>query len=155
MNAVYARAMALALAIMHWEVGIDARDVEFVIGASPTRKTLVRPVHVKGKTMEEARATLTALNFTKPTNHLWLLDFNECREFSVDEVGWLEQLRQAFEFNDPYCPRPNTHDDGIDQLWTVFRTEYLSRSAVYSTSDAPVQCIGAVETSKKNLNSLF
>ena len=99
--AVYARAMASALAIMHWEVGIDARDVEFVIGPSPTRKTIVRPEHVKGKTMEEARATLAALDFTKPTNRLWLLEFNECKEFSVDEAGWLEQLRQAFEFNDP------------------------------------------------------
>jgi hypothetical protein len=33
----YAEAMADALAIMHWSAGIDANDVEFVLGSLPTK----------------------------------------------------------------------------------------------------------------------
>lgn len=31
----YARRMAEALAVMHWETQIDAADVEFVVGSAP------------------------------------------------------------------------------------------------------------------------
>jgi len=77
-TAMYAVTMARALAVMHWTAGIDANDVEFVLGSSPANNSI----------------------------SIWLLDFNQCKEFEHNSQG-LKQLVDGFWWNDPYYPRPN------------------------------------------------
>jgi hypothetical protein len=38
-----ARLMGMALAVMHWQIGIDVDDVEFVLGFSPIYPMELRP----------------------------------------------------------------------------------------------------------------
>lgn len=40
---MYAVTMARALAVMHWTAGVDANDVEFVLGGSPSNKMIAHP----------------------------------------------------------------------------------------------------------------
>ncbi len=56
---------------------------------------------------------------------LWLLDYNQCREFSMDQRG-IDEAVEAFCVNGPCYPRPNVDE----QPWIVFRGKYLSASAV-------------------------
>ncbi|KAL1633539.1 Class II abasic (AP) endonuclease [Diplodia intermedia] len=122
--------MAGALATMHWEARIDARDVEFVLGSAPTYP-LIKPLttaelrETEPDTYTEMKVCRKA-NFRQRTVHLWMLDFNQCRTISMDEFG-VHLAVEAYIINDPYYPRP-PKNDGNDQdlaLWNVFATRYL------------------------------
>lgn len=103
-------AMGKALAIMHWDAKVDARDVEFVLGMAPTFT-------------KEHRHT-QKYNFKSREVHFWLLDFNQVKEMTTDEAG-LENAVEAYRVNDPYYPKPGR---GPDSLWNQFRRDYMAQS---------------------------
>ncbi|KAF2837766.1 hypothetical protein M501DRAFT_994997 [Patellaria atrata CBS 101060] len=110
---IYAYAMADALAMLHWDKGIDANDVEFVL-APPTLYTYGVPhdSDIIGK------------------HKVWLLDFDLCQDMSMDEAG-VNQAVEAFFRNDPYYPRPYTSStDELDPLWVVFKKQFLRTSEI-------------------------
>ncbi|KAN0070504.1 Zinc finger domain containing protein [Elaphomyces granulatus] len=108
--------MANALAVMHWHVGIGANDVEFVLGSAPTRTTFPAVVPLT-----------PAENFKHRTVHLWMLDFDRCKDMSLDKKG-VEQAVAAFLTNDPYYLRPHIKNLQDQNLWAVFRDRYLKTS---------------------------
>lgn len=108
----FARAMADALAIMHWDVKVDAHDVEFVLGSAPTFKEI--PHHMS-----------KCYNFERREIHYWLLDFNQVCNISMDYEG-VDSAVFSFVGNDRYYPRPGK---GFDESWDLFKARYLQTSA--------------------------
>jgi hypothetical protein len=123
---LYAAMIADALAALHWYAAIDANDVEFVI--APPR---LKPTR-----------SLTSNVFGDHT--LWLLDFDCCKDMSMDEKG-VEQAVEAFFKNDPFYPRPG------QPLWDLFRNQYLQTSTIIlgGKSRLPGLFIEKVEGLKK------
>jgi putative zinc finger protein DUF3669 len=128
--------MANALAVMHWRVGIDANDVEFVLGSAPTRNTLPTdaavvqpPTPADINSMPKNTSTWASPfeNFKGRTVHMWMLDFDRCKDMSLDKKG-VEQAVAAFFNNDPYYPRPHRQNPQDQSLWAVFRDSYLKTS---------------------------
>ncbi|KAH0374083.1 hypothetical protein KCU65_g28, partial [Aureobasidium melanogenum] len=111
-----------SLALMHWKVGLDANDVEFVLGDS-----------VRGGKDRDDHAV-----------SVWLLDFNQCRRFNHDQAG-LKQLVDGFWWNDPYYPRPGASHPQDKVWWNTFLSKYLDASALLTDSKMPRQFIQAVE----------
>ncbi|KAH7376065.1 zinc finger protein-domain-containing protein [Plectosphaerella cucumerina] len=113
----YARAMGDALAFMHWKVGIDANDVEFVL--APKRST-----------MQGTNCTLGGALFPEgclDEHALWILDFDCCRLITMDDEG-IDRCVAAYYRNDPFYPRPGKQDVTDVKTWEAFREQYLSRS---------------------------
>lgn len=147
--------MAHALAIMHWVAGIDANDVEFVLGSSPQRNPteplLNIPEDLSLEEMEKMptdRSTwdLHHRNFRRHTTHLWLLDFNRCGRFEPNDAG-VQKLVRAFFDNDPYYPRPHGQTAKDQQLWCIFRDCYLQMSTTYTDQEQrglPAVFIGSI-----------
>jgi len=102
--------MARMLALMHWEVKCDGRDVEFVLGGVPG---------------SEGPPTLDTVDAHEM--QLWILDFNQVRTISMDEDG-IRDAAEAFMINDPYYPRPLDTSEGGRRLWSLFRDAYLESS---------------------------
>lgn len=122
--------MAGALAAMHWQAKVDARDVEFVLGSAPTYPlakplTSVELANMEPNTYTETRV-FRGLSFMQRTTHLWVLDFNQCQPISMDEAG-VSQAVEAYMINDPYYPRPPVEDDGghDSRLWSTFAIRYI------------------------------
>lgn len=144
----FARAMADALAIMHWEAKIDANYVEFVLGGprvperypttmlpSSTIKTL--PYNSNTRGIELPRQTLEA-SVKQPSKQLfemWMLDFDCCNTITMDEAG-VEKAVAAFYRNDPYYPRPCDPSSQDFGLWTVFSERYLATGKAIMTRNA-------------------
>jgi len=121
-----ARLMGMALAVMHWKVGIDADDVEFVFGSSPTYPTELCPLSPSQvSSLPENTSTWKQANFKKRAIHLWMLDFNRCKNITRDEQG-LKLAVQAFYRNDPYFPRPLSSTSIDRELWDTFVEEYVA-----------------------------
>lgn len=127
---MYATTMARALATMHWAAGVDANDVEFVLGSSPCKNLTAKP------TMEELEASdmhsaakLYQFDLWHRAISIWLLDFNQCKKFEHNAQG-LKQLVDGFYWNDPYYPRPGSRHQDDKHLWEVFRDAYLEASDV-------------------------
>lgn len=104
---LYARAMAEALATIHWLGQMDGNDIEFVLAPPPADGT-----H-EGDTW---------VNILGP-HALWILDFDLVRIITMNEHGVLQAVT-AFQRNDPFYPRPGRGSI----LWEVFRKQYLSTS---------------------------
>ncbi|KAH9872975.1 hypothetical protein J1614_005370 [Plenodomus biglobosus] len=122
----YAKVMAQSLAIMHWRAGVDANDVEFVLGGSPQIVKLPTFEQIKSRdptTINE----YCAYDFTRRSISMWLLDFDQCKTFTNDEDG-MKRLVRGFWFNDPYYPRPNASTNSDQRLWKVFAEHYLEIS---------------------------
>jgi len=104
----YARAMAEALAILHWVAKIDANDVEFVL--APPR---------------EGAPSFSSSSLGE--HCIWILDFDCCRSITIDEAG-VDQAAAAFWKNDPYFPRPARSSPEDRELWAAFKEEFLRTS---------------------------
>ncbi|KAM5545179.1 hypothetical protein V8D89_001290 [Ganoderma adspersum] len=76
-----AAGMGETLALIHWQAGYDARDVEFVMAGAQDSAGL----------------------------RFYVIDFNQMRAFDRDE-GDVSELVDAFFVNDPYYPRPVPSD---------------------------------------------
>ena len=53
---------------------------------------------------------------------MWVIDFDLCRDMSMDEDGLKQAVRACWR-NDPYYPRPRS-----ELLWEEFRKHYLQIS---------------------------
>ncbi|KAK3946331.1 hypothetical protein QBC46DRAFT_4114 [Diplogelasinospora grovesii] len=113
--------MALGLAVLHWRAGLEASDVEFVLGTSAIKPALPTSV-------DSPVANIYAVDLRKRATHLYLLDFDKARDFRVDEPeqDLLPRLVAGVEGNDPYYPRPEINR----QLWAAFANAYLEASAI-------------------------
>lgn len=121
----YAIAMADALAFLHWAAKVDANDVEFVL-ARP------RPPRQSGAALD-SRPSIGSREFTSDVafgqHAMWILDFDCCRELSMDESG-IEQAAKSFWRNDPYYPRPGSSSAQDQELWDVFKIRFLHASGL-------------------------
>ncbi|KAF2194856.1 hypothetical protein K469DRAFT_469735, partial [Zopfia rhizophila CBS 207.26] len=137
-TADFATHIADALAVMHWRVGIDANDVEFVLGSAPYRvanpaQIISKPPTVKQiKSMPPNTSTWASHNddFKRQITHIWLLDFNRCEDFFLNQSG-IEKLVAAFFRNDPYYPRPHGATTKDQNLWATFRNRYIATSQAH------------------------
>ncbi|KAI1852794.1 hypothetical protein JX266_002335 [Neoarthrinium moseri] len=112
----YAKAMAEALAFMHWSAQIDADDVEFIL-APPREST-------------DARCFCSD---SLGCHSLWILDFDRCRAMPMNEEGIL-LATAAFYRNDLYFPRPGREHIEDQRLWQVFKARFLEASTVIINS---------------------
>ncbi|KAI4232299.1 MAG: hypothetical protein LQ349_005109 [Xanthoria aureola] len=115
--------MAIALAVMHWEAGVDAMDVEFVLGSSSVMRE--KRLRKAPDPDEEPRSVSDALAFVERDVHIWVLDLDKAKrvvDMTLESV--VRDLVPAFLGNDPYFPRPDV-DGG---LWMRFGDAYLKAS---------------------------
>ncbi len=110
----YAETMAEALAMMHWMVGTDASDVEFVL--APPRNPVQTPSDDESATSFLGEHTM------------WMLDFDCCRPMPTDDEG-VKKAVTAFFRNDPFFPRPCAEGSRDRELWEIFRSRYLQISS--------------------------
>lgn len=123
---LFANMMGTTLADVHWGAGVDAFDVEFVLGGARETTT------TQGFGVDEERVA-----------DMWLLDFNLCSRFEVEQFvgeaerldGLVEHLIYAFFVNDPYYPRPWTpkdrergREEGDILLWETFAKAYVGQA---------------------------
>jgi hypothetical protein len=125
-----AKLMGMALAVMHWRVGIDADDVEFVLGSSPANSARLRPLSSSQiSSLTKRTSTWKEANylpkFKKRAIYLWMLDFNRCKDITKDEQG-VKQAVQTFCRNDPYFPRPLSGISTDRELWDAFVDGYMA-----------------------------
>ncbi|QDS71886.1 hypothetical protein FKW77_010179 [Venturia effusa] len=137
--------MGGALAALHWSVGTDARDVEFVLGSAPLPK---KRIPTRAEVLKMGPSTTKDLvmghDSKRRVIQLWLLDFNQCREMERNETG-LQLAVNAFFANDPYYPRPLTETSFRQKLWTSFKKGYLdlSNEIMAGESDPDVKTLPA------------
>ncbi|KAK0130439.1 hypothetical protein ONS96_000958 [Cadophora gregata f. sp. sojae] len=120
--ATFAITMANALAVLHWEVKIDAADVEFVLGSAPTEGHVRAPPYAELMKMKPDSSTYIiggGMTFHQRVVHLWLLDFNMCKEIEMNDGGVAAAV-EAFALNDRYYPRPSVDEN----LWNIFCKQY-------------------------------
>jgi hypothetical protein len=138
--------MAVALAIMHWAAKTDARDVEFVLGSSSKKITanlsdqdlenLPRPVYT-------GPASYIYEGFLTLTTDIWLLDFNQVRQITMDEAGVAKAV-EAVKLNDPYFPKP-LQESKIEKLvWNVFVGQYLTAAQIILREEANYEEISSL-----------
>ncbi|KAH8750479.1 hypothetical protein BGZ57DRAFT_775359 [Hyaloscypha finlandica] len=115
-----AQCMGRALAVLHWEAGVDGRDVEFVLGSSS-----VKDPEYHFATAENQE------DFYHRSIQLWMLDFNLVQEISRDSAG-VDQAVHAWRTNDPYFPRPKKTSSPqwpSSPHFLVFMRSYLRASS--------------------------
>ncbi|MCJ1245080.1 hypothetical protein MMC30_002281 [Trapelia coarctata] len=134
----FAATMARALAVMHWDAGIDTDDVEFVLGSSPT--TISHTSHsLFDLAVEQGPiSTLKDADVHTKAVSMWLLDFNRCQRIRIHGGKWdlpsdederhkgLEMAFDSFFRNDPYYPRPLSSNVHEKMLWQTFCDAYVS-----------------------------
>ncbi|KAF1988139.1 hypothetical protein K402DRAFT_391910 [Aulographum hederae CBS 113979] len=122
-----AETMGQALAHLHWTVGTDARDVEFVLGGARPAAEIPIPF----SQLDQATAAQTTWKKatkdgeTHSAVRLWLLDFNQCRPISKDVEG-IKKAADAVFGNDPYYPRPLCENMTEQGLWNAFQAGYMA-----------------------------
>jgi hypothetical protein len=117
--AEYASAMADTLAFLLWGARIDACDVEFVL-ARP------RPRNSQPATWYSIGNRSFTPGVLGP-HALWVLDFDCCRELTMDEKG-VKRAAERFWRNDPFYPNPDCKCEDDQQLWDLFKDRFLDTS---------------------------
>ena len=132
---MYARIMAETLADLYWSVNVDANDIEFVLAPPRDNYIIQSGIH---------SAQSLIVKSDKLGEHVvWILDFDCCRQMSMDEKG-VEQAVAAFYRNDPYYPRPG-RDNSMDQaLWKEFKLRFLEASEAILGQGSPEACLPAL-----------
>ncbi|KAF2242043.1 hypothetical protein BU26DRAFT_584940 [Trematosphaeria pertusa] len=139
---MFAKMIAQALAVLHWKVGVDANDIEFVLGSTPEISPAPSATEIQNAGKDTSAAYYVS-DFKHRTVSMWLLDFNLCAKFSKDPSG-LKKIVDGFWWNDPYYPRPS------DKLWDVFVEHYLGISYEFNKTTMPKAFIDeVVEVGKK------
>jgi hypothetical protein len=131
----FAMTMAKALAFLHWKAGVDANDVEFVLGSTPqvTGKSTGEDLLTANK---DTTVEMLSTDFEHRSISVWLLDFNQCKPFNGNIVG-VKKLVEGFWFNDPYYPRPNATGKNDSKLWTIFAEHYMKISTELTNTPGP------------------
>ncbi|KJY00575.1 hypothetical protein TI39_contig323g00044 [Zymoseptoria brevis] len=127
-TSAFADTLGRTLAALHWQAGVDANDVEFVLGSSPMIMPAATASDYSERTKDDARFVSQGLDFTKRSVRLWLLDFNRCQKFPRSDAG-LKLIIDGFLWNDPYYPRPGSKNEKDQALWRTFKSAYLEESA--------------------------
>jgi hypothetical protein len=125
----FAVSIAGALAALHWKACVDARDVEFVLGSSPTLTRSI--IDISATPLENITpetyvgpSELDVNDWHRREVRLWLLDFNLCSQIPMDEAG-VAMAAEAWRLNDPYFPRPFQDSPVCRELWNVFVSRYI------------------------------
>ena len=126
----FATTMAKTLAMLHWAVGVDANDVEFVLGMAPEVRQQPSRSELRDMGPDDPWFREFVIDFRRRRIGVWLLDFNQCATFKHDEAG-LKQLVDGFWRNDPYYPRPGSRHKRDRRLWKVFKEVYLTAGEQY------------------------
>ncbi|KAI1827505.1 zinc finger protein-domain-containing protein [Xylaria intraflava] len=132
--------MGKALAIMHWDAKVDARDVEFVLGGSVSAAPVLTYSHadfrwMMPRTYTGPKSRVIEDFFHRETN-LWLLDFNQVRPISMNAVG-VAQAIEAAQMNDPYLPKPHQDGEPAKLCWNAFTESYLQVAQDILIDEAP------------------
>lgn len=153
----YATVMAQTLALLHWAVGIDANDVEFVLGSAPCMNRICTADELDLMSYEEYTAAQKTLNFTKRRIGIWLLDFNQCKKIDKTSDAAIQQLVDGVYWNDPYYPRPSSGHERDEKLWVVFKTAYLETSKTVdgNRGEEFIEAWEKFASNKKPVGSLF
>ena len=115
--------IADALALMHWIIKVDARDVEFVLGSTLIESHFRGPSYSTLSNLPKNTSAIQEgkdLTFYKRKIQLWMLDFDQCKPITMDEAG-VDQAVEAFCINDPYFPRSHIYLE----LWKAFSGRYF------------------------------
>ncbi|KFA76760.1 hypothetical protein S40288_11574 [Stachybotrys chartarum IBT 40288] len=127
--------MGQALALIHWRAKTDGRDVEFALGSSSTKFGASSGL---GKSLEPTTskhpADFDTENFTRREIRLFVLDFNQVRDISMDDAG-VKCAVEAFFLNDPYYPLPREGMRLQQELWNSFVRSYLSTADTVLSMD--------------------
>lgn len=119
--------MATAMALMHWAAKTDARDIEFVLGSSSLKPRVEMSaehyLNLPGPAYTGPPSRVHEDFFIRTTD-LWLLDFNQVRQISMDEAG-VAMAVEAIKLNDPYIPKPLQESEIEKQAWNEFVKQYL------------------------------
>ncbi|OHE97757.1 hypothetical protein CORC01_06962 [Colletotrichum orchidophilum] len=145
----YVAPMAEALAVMHWETKHDAFDVEFVLASSPKPTTRI----AEWASIKTTREPVDGSESSQKAVQVWLLDFNQIGEITMDDNGVRRAVR-GFWDNDPYYPRPTTNEGLLRtteaKLWSKFKQVYLATSSKILKDDVLAKSfIGLVEEEGK------
>ncbi|KAJ0299624.1 hypothetical protein COL5a_000146 [Colletotrichum fioriniae] len=144
----YVAPMAEALAFMHWETKHDAFDVEFVLASSPKPTTQT----AEWASVKTTREPIEGSEVQRKAVQVWLLDFNQVGEITMDNKGVGRAVR-GFWDNDPYYPRPTLEEDSHTteaKLWRKFKQVYLATSSkILKDDELPTTFIEAVELEGK------
>lgn len=142
----YAQSIGEAMAVLHYDVCIDGRDVEFVLGSAPAESKASRNVmslsDVVNLCPDSTSTRSTEPDFRERIICLWLLDFDACLDIERNQKG-IDLRVEAFCINDRYCPRPGTGDQFIEDLWQHFVFHYKKTARHLNV---PVWPVGAFIT---------
>ncbi|EGO52010.1 hypothetical protein NEUTE1DRAFT_114027 [Neurospora tetrasperma FGSC 2508] len=127
-----ARRMGIALAVMHWGAKTDARDVEFVLGSSSTKKATLEDdldnIEDDAEAQYVGPSTYRGLeDFFCRETEMWVLDFNQVRNITSNDAG-VALAVEAVKLNDPYFPKPLKESEAEKQAWKAFTVSYLENS---------------------------
>ena len=130
----YAKSMAGALAVLHWHTKVDAMDIEFVLGSSPTDNNAVRRALDLRKiesldpgTSTYEPTTNNSPNFKKRSISLWMIDFDACSTITLNDTGVCQAVKGFLE-TEPFYPRPFTGDEYVESTWRIFSRRYIETS---------------------------
>jgi hypothetical protein len=73
----FAKVMAEALAILHWEVGVDGNDIEFILGSTPEHFHLPSEDVVVDTNDMDDMVDLCRADFGHRSISMWIIDFNQ------------------------------------------------------------------------------
>ncbi|KAK7210351.1 hypothetical protein V2G26_017529 [Clonostachys chloroleuca] len=154
-TASFAQVMAQTLAILHWKAGVDGNDIEFILGSSPESTRLPSRAEIMNAD-KYSLGTLFRFDLGRRSISLWVIDFNQCSTFEDNEAG-LKKIVDAFFWNDPYYPRPNSTNDRDQNLWATFSQRYLEVSRTFTDSATPGALIAQIEERdrKGTISGLF
>ncbi|UKZ78335.1 hypothetical protein TrVFT333_006071 [Trichoderma virens FT-333] len=74
------------------------------------------------------RPYLGRRRYRRSPHTMWILDFDLCRDLTLDEKG-IEQASNAFWGNDPYYPRPGSVNPANQRLWSIFEERFIQSSS--------------------------
>lgn len=117
---------------MHWGAKTDARDVEFVLGSSSTKKATLEDnldnIEDDAKARYVGPSTYHGLeDFFCRETEMWVLDFNQVRNITLDDAG-VALAVEAVKLNDPYFPKPLKESEVEKHAWKSFTARYLENS---------------------------
>lgn len=130
---IYATVMGEVLAVMHWKVGCDARDIEFVLGSTPRDEQLPSLEDIEH--MTRTTTLDKVVDFKTRTVQLWMLDFNQVNMLDLQGDPTAKQVA-AHVLNDPYYPKPMSQNINEALVWEKFSRAYLRTSEQIAATQA-------------------
>ncbi|KAJ4317626.1 hypothetical protein N0V94_004850 [Neodidymelliopsis sp. IMI 364377] len=121
---LFAKEMAMGLAIVHWKAMIDGMDIEFVLGSATT--DLDTPAIIPN--FQSVRPfSVPASDSRRRQVHLWILDFDKAKLLDIfgDWEKSCAQMVAAVTSNDSYYPNPSAVGALEEEAWNEFEEVYV------------------------------